>query len=427
MKDRHKLPEKIALLISSFVLFIFTSEVILGLMGFNYYPVDIKVNIPEKDRVFRLNMTSGYYEIAKEKLSTYMGDLTYTFAYQKFKEVKDLGTYRIFILGGSSVWNLANDPYYNEYANEKFKFFYPNKELEIVFAGGGSHGTSTLYPILQEILEYKPDLIVLYSGHNEFLNFAEGKFYLEHRGIIDEINEKLEKFRIYQFLSKIIIPIKNSLNTGNRDMEIIDPSEWVGALNETHKQIVYENYRLNIEDMIRMAKNKNVNFVLSTVSYNHMSPPVSPHLVEDALKKLNTKKPEDVFGESAINFSREQIEEILNIITNQGNMEELNEYKLGLKYYEKGQFEKAREHFEKGLLLEDFPHRANSISNGVIRELAKEYNVPLADVEIAVLNATEHSITTYEYFDDHCHLNRRGNEILLDTFLKTIKEKKLVE
>jgi tetratricopeptide (TPR) repeat protein len=416
---------KIGLLTGSFVLFLILSEILLGFAGFSYYPIDIDVNISEKDRVFRLNLTSGYYETAEEKRIEHLPEenLVYKFEYQKFKSEKPPDTYRIFVLGGSSVYLLAYSDYHTEYAKNLFENLYQNKKIEIIFLGGGGCGTYELTKINQEVLEYEPNLVILYSGHNEFLFPSSKKYYAEKRDLTGKINENLEKLRIYQFLSGIIIPFKNDVVeiTENLNLGMFD--------NQTEKQMIYESYRLNIDNMIKMAKNKNVNFMLSTLSYNHMSPPISIGYLMETLPGMGLSM-ED-FGSSTVNFSREKIERVLDEIIEQGNIEtgdipSLDEYKIGLKYYEMGDYEKAREHFEKGILIEIYPQRANNITNKIVRELAKEYNIPLADVESAVLEETERGITTYELLSDHCHLKKKGNEILLETLFETIKENNLV-
>ena len=45
----------------------------------------------------------------------------------------------------------------------------PGRQWEVVNCGGVSYASYRLVPILQEVLGYAPDLIILYTGHNEFL------------------------------------------------------------------------------------------------------------------------------------------------------------------------------------------------------------------------------------------------------------------
>ena len=46
----------------------------------------------------------------------------------------------------------------------------PSKKWEVVNCGGVSYASYRLVPILEEVLEnYTPDLVILYTGQNEFL------------------------------------------------------------------------------------------------------------------------------------------------------------------------------------------------------------------------------------------------------------------
>ena len=45
----------------------------------------------------------------------------------------------------------------------------PSRHWEVINCGGISYASYRLVPILREVLGYDPDLVVLYTGHNEFL------------------------------------------------------------------------------------------------------------------------------------------------------------------------------------------------------------------------------------------------------------------
>ncbi|MCA9140560.1 MAG: SGNH/GDSL hydrolase family protein [Planctomycetales bacterium] len=78
---------------------------------------------------------------------------------------------RVFVLGGSTV---QGRPYETETAFAKWAELRlasadPEHRYEVVNCGGVSYASYRLAIILKEILTYSPDAIVLYTGHNEFL------------------------------------------------------------------------------------------------------------------------------------------------------------------------------------------------------------------------------------------------------------------
>ncbi|MEM6364534.1 MAG: hypothetical protein AAF745_08910 [Planctomycetota bacterium] len=84
---------------------------------------------------------------------------------------KPSSTRRIFVLGGSTV---QGRPYATETALAKWLQLRlaaadPDHDYEVVNCGGVSYASYRLKFVLAEVLEHAPDAIVIYTGHNEFL------------------------------------------------------------------------------------------------------------------------------------------------------------------------------------------------------------------------------------------------------------------
>jgi hypothetical protein len=48
----------------------------------------------------------------------------------------------------------------------------PDRTWEVINCGGVSYGSWRLVAVLKEVLQYAPDLIILATGENEFLEIA---------------------------------------------------------------------------------------------------------------------------------------------------------------------------------------------------------------------------------------------------------------
>lgn len=80
-------------------------------------------------------------------------------------------TRRVFVLGGSTV---QGRPYETEtsmsaWIQLRLESIDPRNQYEIINCGGVSYASYRLAIILKQLLELQPDAIVLYTGHNEFL------------------------------------------------------------------------------------------------------------------------------------------------------------------------------------------------------------------------------------------------------------------
>ncbi|HVS66792.1 MAG TPA: tetratricopeptide repeat protein [Thermoanaerobaculia bacterium] len=93
------------------------------------------------------------------------------FNQQQFPAVKERGTYRIFALGGSTTFG---SPYDAAVAFPRWLEIYlestdPGRRWEVINAGGISYASYRIVVLMKELARHRPDLFIVYTGHNEFL------------------------------------------------------------------------------------------------------------------------------------------------------------------------------------------------------------------------------------------------------------------
>lgn len=92
-------------------------------------------------------------------------------ASQEFPAEKPPGSFRMFCFGGSTVYG---HPYTGETSFPKWLELElagrdPSRAWQAINCGGVSYASYRIAPMVQEILRYQPDLIIVATGHNEFL------------------------------------------------------------------------------------------------------------------------------------------------------------------------------------------------------------------------------------------------------------------
>ena len=180
--------------------------------------------------------------------------------------------------------------------------------------------------------------------------------------------------------------------------------KWGQTFVDADKLNIYENYKYNIESMIRMAKNKSIKLILSTVAYDQL---VIPPFYSLSYGRYENFKKADPY---------KQIEKWIDKNTE----DPFIEYAIGEFFYQHKNFYEAKRHLERAFVLDAQPHRANKITNNIVRKLAKQYEIPLAEVEAKASENSVGGILSLDLFNDHCHLNQRGQKILLDEFYEVI-------
>jgi hypothetical protein len=298
---------------------------------------------------------------------------TGSFQNQEFPREKPEGELRLVMIGGSSVnyldyWFTVLEKRLEEALSGHYT------DVRIINCGGLSYGSHRLAGVAAEILEYDPDLVMIYSGHNEFeeieqLKLAQLDTLPLQRGI--------SKSAFLRYLRDWIARRKIArLQEAHAQRQLADAipdttRAWSYTFTPEEKAERMDAYRQNLTAIIEMCLGRGVPVIIGTVPSNLMKP---------ALPGADGQLYEEVRA-----------------------LFEAGEIGQGL--------ERAQE------ILRDAPrHQASDRENGIIRELAAEFDLPLADVEKAVIAAEPRGIPGETLFSDNCHLTHEGNGILIGTY-----------
>ncbi len=121
---------------------------------------------------------------------------------------KKENTFRIFILGGSSAAGYPFTPNgdFGRYLKKYLESISPKNKIEVVNLAITAVNSYTLLDLTPGILEQKPDLIIIYAGHNEYYG-ALGVGSMESLGTnrsIVKLILKLNDFRTTQLVRNFL-------------------------------------------------------------------------------------------------------------------------------------------------------------------------------------------------------------------------------
>ncbi|MGN6547925.1 MAG: SGNH/GDSL hydrolase family protein, partial [Aureliella sp.] len=191
------------------------AEIALRVAGFppQSPAVDPLVDLHHLRPLFTLSADGRTYSIGPERLNL--------FKPASFPAEKPPGTFRIFALGGSTT---QGEPYSTPTAFPAWMGIdlqaASGRTVEVINCGGLSYASYRVKAILEEVLNYDPDLIVIYSGQNEFL---EQRSYAGWREVplpVARASGALERIRLVQLTRWLV--------QGNADREqqhIANPTE----------------------------------------------------------------------------------------------------------------------------------------------------------------------------------------------------------
>ena len=90
---------------------------------------------------------------------------------QSFPVEKAEGTTRIFCMGGSTTFGRPFDDAtsFCGWMRVLLPAIDPSRRWEVINAGGVSYSSYRVALLMEELIRYQPDLFIIYSGQNEFL------------------------------------------------------------------------------------------------------------------------------------------------------------------------------------------------------------------------------------------------------------------
>ena len=150
------------------------------------------VNLEQLEPLFVLDRASGQWSIPESRMNF--------FRPASFAAVKPAQTRRIFVLGGSTVQGrpFSTETAFSTWLRLRLQAANPQLSFEVVNCGGVSYASYRVSKILDELLQHQPDAIVLYTGHNEFLEdrtYAEVRSMSAANRVASRLASKLETVR----------------------------------------------------------------------------------------------------------------------------------------------------------------------------------------------------------------------------------------
>ena len=338
-------------------------------------------------------------------------------------------TYRIFILGGSSA---AGYPYgYNGSFSTMLRLLlennFPKQHFEVMNLAMPAVNSYTMSDLLNQLWKYDPDLILIYSGHNEFYG-ALGVGSMEYLGTSKSFIKfylKISQFRVFQLIHKfinLVHPLSSdfSQDKGTLMERIVDKKEI-----KYHSPLYWKainNYRDNLLDIYQSCKEHHTPIILSTLVSNiydqrpfidlFATPATEDqwHQVQMLSRKTFTEN--DLI--TSINNLRKYIKEDSIPATPYFILASIQEM-MGDTIASYNNFYQAKDN-------DALRFRASEDFNHIIWKLHQEFQIPIADVKSIFESESKHQIPGENLLLDHLHPNLDGYYLMAKAFYYKIVE-----
>ncbi len=232
---------------------------------------------------------------------------------QSFAKAKPRGTYRIFCLGGSTTHGRPYDDAtsFCGWLRELLPAVDASRRWEVINAGGVSYASYRSALLMEELALYEPDLFVIYSGHNEFLEERTYQGIIATPPAVRGLAALAGRTRLYSALRKALRALRSRGDTAAGDRSLLasevrtrlDASVGPDAYerDEALATQVLDHYRFNLARMTDIARAAGARAVFITPASNlrHSSPFKSQH--RDGLSTTDLESWQRALGSRARN------------------------------------------------------------------------------------------------------------------------------
>jgi tetratricopeptide (TPR) repeat protein len=351
-----------------------------------------------------------------------------------FPVSKPKGAFRIFCLGESTT--IGYPYWYNgafpSFLRDRLKAVFPNRLLEVINLGITATNSYTVLDISKDLMDYKPDLLIVYDGHNEFygmLGTASNERIASARWIT-LLYLRMIHFRTFQLVKNIYDDMlnllgKSPINYANHEtlMEQVAEGENIPYGSRAYN-IGYTVFQENLRDLSDLCRDHSIPLILGTQASN----------IRDQFPFVSNNSP------GISEQQRNQFERL---------------YKKGVEFQAKGSLDSAIACFRSGIAVdslyadihyrlaqclekedkkkEAYPEyilardydelrfRTDSKFDGLIRAMADHKHVFVADIDALFKSLSQDSLIGHNLILEHVHPNSRGNFYIAEEYARQMR------
>lgn len=312
---------------------------------------------------------------------------------------KPKDSFRIIALGASSG---AGFPYQNsasftKYLRKCLEYSYPDKKFEVANISMAAINSYTILDLLTGIIKKKPDLVIIYLGHNEYYGaLGVGS----NEGIAGSRSLKLfilniKGYKIFQLLENTIKYLqsfwgKNESSSNGTLMASIAKEKLIELDSDTYFEGANQ-FEANLSDILSLLKDNNIPVFIGTLTSN----------LKDQ-EPFNSTESDKTKSAKAI-------------------------YSKALNAYSMGNFAVSDSLFRLAKDLDGLRFRAPEKFNEVIYNLSIKYKFNVVNVDSAINSKSEHGIVGNELMVDHLHPNLEGYQIIGGAYFNAILKSDLLK
>ena len=335
---------------------------------------------------------------------------------QLIRQEKAPGSLRIVVQGGSTA---AGFPYgrfgsIQAMLTQLLKQRYPERDIEVINTAMAAVNSYSLLDFQPDILALKPDIVLIYAGHNEFLGILGAGSALNPAGGRGTtlLLLKLRQLRLFQLLRNVLSATASpATNSQNRSMmaQIAQGADIPtgSALYQATLSQFHDNMALLLQGYqqhgIPVLLSNLVSNERDLVPFSAVSAANWPELLK-VLKQPDSTVPQTVLDNPVA-----------------------RDFAMGQQALAEQQLAQAQQLLQQARDNDSLRFRAPGIFNQTLAQLAAQYQATLVDTEQLFRRHSTDGLIGNNLLLEHVHPNVKGYQLLAAAFYRSLQQQGLLQ
>ena len=353
------------------------------------------------------------------------------FNMQSFPAKKTENVTRIFCVGGSTTYGRPYDDRtsFCGWLRRFLPAVDPTRRWEVINAGGISYASYRAARLMEELADYEPDLFIIYSGHNEFLESRTYNELLKVPKFIRSLAVQASRTRLYSLLSDLINKSDAVLPTEVTALldHSVGPEDY--HRDDEKRDAILDDYQTSLFRMTHISERTGAKLILVTPASN--------------IGDFSPFKSESSYNLSALDISRvDTLKHAVTTALDEGDQvraeaiarealaidgrdpELLYLHAQALRDLDR--IDEARSAFMQSRDEDVCPLRALTPIREIVADVARTENTGFVDFVDIINEHSPNGIPGSELFLDHVHPTIEGNRMLALAIVEEMTQEGIV-
>ncbi len=332
--------------------------------------------------------------------------------YQSLLVEKPAGGLRILTVGGSAAAGLGYSPNttFTRTLERMLSEAQPQRSIEAINLGIVALASQQVKLVATEACRrYDPDVVIVYSGNNEFLELHAERFAALDQGVFGRSLDRLRNTNLRRLADRLLrgparVPALDEQDFSSEQLRVTE-ARIIRDIEITPKDLatVIDRYEANLEEMASAVKESGARLILMTVASNwkwrgRSDLPdtwLADALGDDARPgRIAWQRAMDVLASQLASARGKERWELL--------------FRRAVAAEQLGDLGSARADYRAAMNADPHVRRALDAMNDRVRGVAKRHGAALVDTVRVLAERAEDGIPGFDAFYDYVHFTPQG-------------------